>query len=354
MKKIALFLAFILLFGFSGCRSESTKSKPSSGNVFTYTTVIDIFSFESKGEIDFFGYSDGKFIVEYGGDKRFTGSYDIETGEFTDITGNAVFYAIDRNTFPINGYETFVEEENGKFLLYTFEPENPGENIKGPVSESEIVFSAYDGENFIWSSAEGLFIEKNGKSKLIDNYCGKFAVLAENFVIWPDADEEKIGLYRMDMDYLGGYGGFSDLKTVYADEDIIIFENDDPALGEKYLSYSVKRGEETDRGGLEAEPSVAPYTIAVDGYLYYCYYENSGIVPEENQIIGKITSVYDDITTCPRRNNQANIMDFLGMRYALVDGEILLEDILGTEEKPITVWYKCKKSWALNEMNLPD
>lgn len=354
MRKIAFFLSALMILCFSGCEEESRKSKPAPGNVFTYTTVMDIFSFEGKGDIDFIGYTDGELIVEYGGDKRFTGSYDIETGEFADITGTTAFYPIERNSLIINGYESFVVEENGKFLVFAFDVEKPEEHIKGPISESEVVFSAYDGENFIWSSADGLFIQKDGKSKQISDYCGKFAVLAENFIIWPDSENEKIGLYRMDKDYIGGYGGFPGLETVFAGHDIIIFENSDPNLGEKYLAYTVKRREEPDLKDLEAQANVAPYTIAVDDYLYYCYLENSKIIPEEHQIMGKITSVYDDITTCPRRNNQTNITDFLGMRYAVVDGELLLEDKLGSKTNPITVWYKCKQSWALSEMNLPD
>lgn len=442
MKKIALFLVFITLLCVSGCRGESPKSKPSSGNVFIYTTVIDIFTLD---DVFFLDFESGNFYIDFGADKRFIGAYNLENRKTENITniiglhtenflsdGENGYYiekgdgyadliclnsagektsipliiesieedfyvspdidyslyksggyiiSIGRNenwfsfTFynpktkeiftgarnslaenqdftAVNGFITYVQEKDERYTLFAIEPEKPNEFIRGPVSKSEIVFSAYDGENFIWSSSDGLFITKNGKSKLIDNYCGKFAVLAENFVIWPD--EDKIGLYRIDMDYTGGYSGFSDLETVYADEDIIVFENGNPSLGEKYLSYTVKRSEEPDRKGLEAEASVGPYTIAVDGYLYYCYLENSKITPEENQIIGKITSVYDDITTCPRRNNQTNIPDFLGMRYALVDGEILLEGILGTENKPVTVWYKCKQGWAFDEMNIPE
>ena len=352
MKKIISVLLVLLCL--CGCNSEieSEKQSPKPEYVFTYTPIIDIFSFDNKGEVSFIGYSDGSLMVEYGGDKRFTGTYNIETKEFFDITGTAVFYPIERNGLAINGYETFIEEKNGSFLLYAMDYENPDKRIQGPLLKSEAVFSAYDGENFYWSCSEGLFIRKNGKDKLIADYCGKFALLADNFIIWPDSENEKIGLYRIDKDYTGGYTGFPGLSVVMASDEIIVFKNENPNLGEEYLSITIKRSQEPNYD--EKPVDAGPYSIVVDGYLYYCYYENSHITPEENQIKGKITSVYDDLSTCPRRNDQANIIEFLGKRYAIVDGELLLEDTLGSGENPITVWYKCTKSWELSEINFPD
>ena len=92
------------------------------------------------------------------------------------------------------------------------------------------------------------------------------------------------------------------------------------------------------------EPDMAPPMIAVDGYDYYCYHGKSEVTPSKKQIRGKITSVWDDHSTGPRKNNQGNSSEFLGSRYAFVDGVLLVES--GEN------WYKCEKGSALSEINM--
>jgi hypothetical protein len=207
-----------------------------------------------------------------------------------------------------------------------------------------IISSAFDGKHFVWSTESGIFYKPvSGKSVQISERGGDFAFLAKNFVVFSNG--EKLVLYRIDKNYEGGFDDFSGLEFVYADESIAVFKNPEGIFGEEYLSVSIKRGEEPK--SLADATDEAPFTIAVDGYLYYCFFESSGgVVPTEKQISGKITSAWCDSSTCPRKNNQSNDTWFLGARYAFVDGALLLENINGKG------WYKCEKSWALSEMNL--
>ena len=296
MKKYVLLFALAVLC-FSGCNA-GIKDEPSAGHYFTYTPIIEVLP-----------------------------DYDTENENFPN-----------QSTVSVNGFTTFVSEEGGIFSLFAVSSEYPDKAISGPVSSDEIVFSAFDGEYFVWSSEEGLFFGKaKGEATFIDDYCGKFTVLAENFVVWPSAEE--ICLYRFDAGYTGKYDGFSAPELVYADENTAIFKD-----GGEYVSFCIERVEEPDY--MKDTDNTAPSTVAVDGYLYYCFFEGSGAAPEDEQICGKINSVYDNISTCPRKNDQTNDFYFFGSEYAFVDGELLLR---GRQKD---IWYKCEKSWALDEMQI--
>lgn len=296
-------------------------------------------------EIDFSFFKSGEKTIlirtfESGAISTFC--YDTETGEITEHHKNLAIPG--HETIPTNGYITYVEEKDGLYTLFAFKPEKGKQYTRGPKSSDMIISSAFDGEHFVWSTENGIFYKPvSGKAVQISEQSGDFAFLARNFVVFSNG--EKLVLYRIDKNYEGGFDDFSGLKFVYADENVAVFKNPEGIFGEEYLSISIKRDEEPKR--LADAADEGPFTIAVDGYLYYCFFESSGgIVPTEEQISGKITSVYHDSSTCPRKNNQSNDTWFLGARYAFVDGTLLLENINGKG------WYKCEKSWALSEMNL--
>lgn len=416
---------------------NQSSAKPSPGNYFIYTPIIDIFTPETGGEVSFLDFDGTKFIMDSGTDKAFLLSYDLAEGKTENLTQKIGFhsasvlsydgdfyfigekngelflfcrnsageilekicihsieferregYVTQKNfcnlfrsgknivviikyegggictvcydpetgetlsafkknvrsnheTLPVNGFITYTEEKNGLFTLFAFEPEHDEQYIRGPVLTEKILFSAFDGEHFVWSTESGIYFRNSqGKNVLISEKSGKFAFLGRNFVVFSTG--EKLVLYRLDKNREGGYG-YSGLEFVFANEYAAVFKNPEGIFGEEFLSVSIKRGEEPK--SLADATDEAPFTIAVDGYLYYCFFEGSGgIVPTEEQISGKITSVYHDSSTCPRKNNQSNDTWFLGARYAFVDGMLLLENINGKG------WYKCEKSWALSEM----
>lgn len=453
MKKLIFaFLALVLVF--SSCAAEEPfeenvfrnpfgnlqKNKPSPGNYFIYTPIIDIFTPEFGDEVSFLDFDGTKFVMDSGTDKAFLLSYDLLNGKTENLTkklgfhSKSVFsdvedyYCIDNDgfeyflvhknsagetietiqttteeaeypedyvlpevdfdffrsgekiiliknyengslstfcydtenreivehhknsavsgheTIPTNGYITYVEKQDGLYTIYSLEPENEKREKKGPSVSEKVLSSAFDGKYFVWSTESGIFYKPvSGKAVQISEQSGDFAFLARNFVVFSNG--EKLVLYRIDKNYEGGFDDFSGLKFVYADENVAVFKNPKGIFGEKYLSVSIRRGEEPLR--LADAADEAPFTVAVDGYTYYCFFEGSGgVVPTEKQISGKITSAWCDSSTCPRKNNQSNDSFFLGARYAFVDGELLLENINGKG------WYKCKKSWALSEMDL--
>ncbi|MBR2640274.1 MAG: hypothetical protein IKD39_06870, partial [Oscillospiraceae bacterium] len=293
---------------------------------------------------DFEFFRSGKKIIlikNYESGSLSTFCYNTENGEIVEHHKNSAISG--HETIPINGYITYVEEKDGLYTLFAFKPEKGKQYTRGPKSSDMIVSSAFDGKHFVWSTESGIFYKPlSGKTVQISDKGGKFAFLGRNFVVYSTG--EKLVLYRIDKNREGGYN-YSGLDFVYADENIAVFKNPEGIFGEEYLSVSIKRGEEPK--SLADAADEGPFTIAVDGYLYYCFFEGSGgIVPTEEQISGKITSVYHDSSTCPRKNNQSNDTWFLGARYAFVDGMLLLENINGKG------WYKCEKSWALSEMNL--
>ena len=453
MKRL-FFVFLALVFILSACSPEEPvkengsynifgnidKDKPSAGNYFIYTPIIDIFTPENTGEVSFLGFDGTKFIMDSGTDKAFLLSYDLLTGKSENLTNKLGFhsenvfsdgenyYRIENEEFenylviqnsegeiskrirtsieeaeyaegalppeirwdffkrgekivliknfessalstfcyntktgeitehhknlaipghetvPTSGYVTYVMEVDGLFTIFAFEPTNDKTQIFGPSVTEKILCSAFDGKHFVWSTENGIFYKPvSGKAVQISERGGNFAFLAKNFVVFSNG--EKLVLYRIDKNYEGGFDDFSGLEFVYADENVAVFKNPEGIFGEEYLSVSIKRGEEPK--SLADATDEAPFTIAVDGYLYHCFFEGSGgIVPTEEQISGKITSVYHDSSTCPRKNNQSNDTWFLGARYAFVDGTLLLENINGKG------WYKCEKSWALSEMNL--
>ena len=452
MKRL-FFVFLALVFILSACSPEEPikengsynifgnidKDKPSAGNYFTYTPIIDIFSPELGEFSTFLDFYGNKFIMDSGTDKAFLFSYNLLNGKSENLTNKLGFhsasvlsydgdfyfigekngelflfcrnsagemleeicihsiefemregYVTQKNfcnlfrsgknivaiikyegggictvcydpetgetlsafkknarsnheTLPVNGFITYTEEKNGLFTIFAFEPTNDKTQIFGPSVTEKILCSAFDGKHFVWSTKSGIFYKPlSGKTVQISDKGGKFAFLGRNFVVYSTG--EKLVLYRIDKNYEGGYN-YSGLEFVYADESIAVFKNPEGIFGEEYLSVSIKRGEEPK--SLADAADEGPFTIAVDGYLYYCFFEGSGgIVPTEEQISGKITSVYHDSSTCPRKNNQSNDTWFLGARYAFVDGMLLLENINGKG------WYKCEKSWALSEMNL--
>lgn len=454
MKKILLLLiALVLVFSSCSGKTETfeeikgydtfgnqSKDKPSSGNYFIYTPIIDIFTPEFGDEVSFLDFDGTKFVMDSGTDKAFLISYDLMNGKSENLTKNLGFhsesvfsdgedyYCIDNDgfeyflvhknsagetievirtrteeaeypedyvlpevdfdffcsgekiiliknyengslstfcydtenreivehhknsavsgheTIPTNGYITYVEEKDGLYTIYSLEPENEKREKKGPSVPEKVLSSAFDGKCFVWSTESGIYYKPvSEKAVQISEKGGMFAFLGRNFVLYSTG--EKLVLYRIDKNFEGGFNDFSGLEFVYANENVAVFKNPEGIFGEKYLSVSIRRGEEPLR--LADAADEAPFTVAVDGYTYYCFFEGSGgVVPTEKQISGKITSAWCDSSTCPRKNDQSNDSFFLGARYAFVDGELLLENINGKG------WYKCKKSRALSEMDL--
>ena len=459
LKRIFLILIALVLF-FSSCQVDGKhdeavfeeikgydmvgnqrREKPSAGNYFIYTPIIDIFTPELGEEISFLDFEGTKFIMDSGTDKAFLLSYDLLNGKTENLTKKLGFhseyvffdgedyYYIDNDgleyflvhknsagetietiqttteeaeypedyvlpkidfdffrsgkkiiliknyesgslstfcyntengeivehhknsavpgheTVPINGHITYVEEKNGLYTIYSIEPENEKREKKGPALSEKVLSSAFDGKYFVWSTESGIYYRNSaGKTVQLSEKSGKFAFLGRNFIFWTDEDG-KLKNYRIDKSREGEYYGFSGLEMVFVTEDIAVFKNGGEEFEEKYVSVAVKRGEEPL--SLKEATDEAPFTVAVDGYTYYCFFGGSGgVVPTEKQISGKITSVYYDSSTSPRKNDQSNDSLFLGARYAFVDGELLLENINGKG------WYKCKKSWALSEMDL--
>ncbi len=456
MRRILLVL-FALVFVLSSCaekeipketeKPEETSNydmlgdteskKPSAGNYYIYTPVIDVFTPKTEGEISFLDFDGTKFIMDSGTDKAFLLSYDLFDGKTENLTDKLGFhsehvffdgknfcsieddgyeyYLVLRNsegemtekirtrteeaeygenyvlpevdfdffrsgekiilikcyedggintycydfetreiiehhknlalsghkTIPANGYVTYAEENNGLFTLFAFEPEKDKKPFRGPVLTEKVICSTFDGTNFVWSTESGIFYRPSfGKTVQISEQEENFALLGRNFVVYSTG--EKLALYRLDKNREGCYS-YSGLEFVYADESIAVFKNPEGIFGEEYLSVSIKRGEEPLE--LADAADMGPSTVAVDGYLYYCFFEGSGVVPTERQISGKINSLWDYPSTCPRKNDQTSDSWFFGARYAFVDGNLLLENINGKG------WYKCEKSWALSEMN---
>ena len=461
MKKI-LFLVFALALIFSSCAEkkieenepisktfgydmlgDTTSKKPSLGNYYIYTPIIDIFTPKEGEEISFLDFDGTKFITDSGTDKAFLLSYDLYDGKTENLTNKLGFHSsevvsdgenyyfigesenkpvlIHKNqngeliqeiyltteeaeyltedhslpkinyslfkdgkniviikeyenggigalcyntengeisesyknpalygheTVPTDGYITYVEKNKNGFSLFAFKPSEGKQYYRGPSSDKMITFSAFDGNNFVWSTESGIFYKPlSGKTVQISENGGKFAYLAKNFIYWLDEDKN-LCIYRIDKDYFGNFEIIKNAEFVFVDENIAVFKNLGEDYGEKYISLAVKRSEEPLE--LMQAADEGPFTIAVDGYLYYCFFEGSGgTVPTEKQISGKITSVWSDSSTCPRKDDQTNDSWFFGARYAFVGGELLLENINGIG------WYKCEKSWALSEMN-PD
>ena len=297
-------------------------------------------------KINYRPFKDGKNIViikesENGGIGALC--YNTVNGEISESYTN---YALSgHETIPIDGYITYVEKNENGFSLFAFKPSEGKQYYRGPSSDEMINFSAFDGKNFVWSTDEGIFYKpRSGKTIQIDETGGKFAYLAKNFIYWFD-EYKNLCIYRIDNAHSGNYEIIKNAEFVFVNENIAVFKNLGEDYEEKYISLSVKRGEEPLE--LKEAADEAPFTIAVDGYLYYCFFEESGgIVPTEKQISGKITSLWSDSSTCPRKNDQANGSWFFGARYAFVGGELLLENINGIG------WYKCKKSSPLSELNL--
>lgn len=286
-------------------------------------------------------YKSGGFIIavksfENGGITAFF--YNPESGE----TGYSKTSALSgHESIPVNGYFTYVEKTEKGFSLFAVSPRKGKSSVRGPVSDNEIISSAYDGKTFVWATDEGIFC-KSGKNIVhITDEARSFAFLGRNFVLWK-TKSGTVGLYRIDSAYTGGFNKLPVSELVYADENSAVFRTEGGAFGEEYISVQIKVGEEPLY--LKDAADRAPYTIAVDGYLYYCFMEPSGITPTEKQISGKITSAWDDGSTVPRRNNQANGSWLLGRQYAFADGELLLSNETGK------AWYICKKSYTLSEM----
>ena len=103
MKRL-FFVFLALVFILSACSPEEPvkengsynifgnidKDKPSAGNYFIYTPIIDIFTPENAGEVSFLGFDGTKFIMDSGTDKAFLLSYDLLTGESENLTNNLV------------------------------------------------------------------------------------------------------------------------------------------------------------------------------------------------------------------------------------------------------------------------
>ncbi len=453
MKKLFLILLAAVLV-FSSCSGEKTfegnkdydmtgnedKDKPSPGNYFIYTPIIDIFTPETGEEISFLDFDGTKFIMDSGTDKAFLLSHDLLSGKTENLTNKIGFHSYSvlsdgdefycvhekeneqflicknsagetvdeisitlvefeysedyvpqkinyrlfksgknivvieefenggistisyntetkeildfhknlavpgHETIPMNGYITYVEENNGLFSIFAFEPTEGKQYTRGPSLSEKVLFSAFDGKHFVWSTESGIYFKNSaGKRIQLSETGGRFAFLGRNFIFWTDEDG-KLKNYRIDKERAGGYSEFSGLEMVFSTEDIAVFKNSGPEFEEKYISVAVKRGEEPLEWADAA--NMAPATIAVDGYDYYCYYEKSDIIPSERQIAGKITSAYCDHSTGPRKNNQGNSAEFLGSRYAFVDGELLIE------EKGEKNWYLCEKGSVLSDMNM--
>ena len=450
MKKLFLILlaAVMLLSSCSGeeeffeepadydILENQNKDKPSKGNYFTYTPIIDIFSPELGEFSTFLDFYGNKFIMDSGTDKAFLFSYNLLNGKSENLTNKLGFhsenvfsdgenfyrienegfenYLVIQNsegeiskrirtsieeaeydegalppeirwdffkrgekivliknfesgalstfcystkageiiekhknlsssghkTIPTNGYVTYVMEVDGLFTIFAFEPTNDKTQIFGPSVTDKILCSAFDGKHFVWSTESGIFYKPlSGKTVQISDKGEKFAFLGRNFVVYSTG--EKLVLYRLDKNREGGYN-YSGLDFIYADENIAVFKCGNPDFCEEFLSVQIKVGEKPK--STMDEPDMAPPMIAVDGYDYYCYHGKSEVTPSKKQIRGKITSVWDDHSTGPRKNNQGNSSEFLGSRYAFVDGVLLVES--GEN------WYKCEKGSALSEINM--
>ena len=95
MKKILLILiALVLVFSSCSGKTETfeeikgydtfgnqSKDKPSSGNYFIYTPIIDIFTPEFGDEVSFLDFDGTKFVMDSGTDKAFLISYDLMNGK---------------------------------------------------------------------------------------------------------------------------------------------------------------------------------------------------------------------------------------------------------------------------------
>lgn len=446
MKKLFLILiASVMLF--SSCAGEvehpeeaggydisgnQSKDKPSPGNYFIYTPIIDIFTPESGGEVSFLDYDGTKFIMDSGTDKAFLLSYDLSNGKTENLTNSLGFHSEDifldggdyyyidndgseffivhknsagetiekirttteeaeypedyvlpeidfeffrsgekiiliknyesgslstfcyntengeiiehhknsavsgHETVPMNGYVTYVEEKNGLYTIYSLEPESEKREKKGPSVSEKVLFSAFDGEHFVWSTESGIYYKNSsGKYIQVSESGGRFAFLGKNFIFWAD-EEGKLKNYRIDKSREGEYSGFSGLEMVFSSENIAVFKNGGEKFEEEFVSVAVKRGEEPLEMADAAD--TAPSMVTAGGADYYCYHEKSDIIPLEQQIAGKITSVWCDSSTGPKKNDQSNDIWFFGSRYAFIDGVLYLENINGKG------WYKCEKA----------
>lgn len=447
MKKLFLFLiASVMLF--SSCAGEvehpeeaggydisgnQSKDKPSPGNYFIYTPIIDIFTPESGGEVSFLDYDGTKFIMDSGTDKAFLLSYDLSNGKTENLTNSLGFHSEDifldgrdyyyidndgseffivhknsagetiekirttteeaeypedyvlpeidfeffrsgekiiliknyesgslstfcyntengeiiehhknsavsgHETVPTNGYVTYVEEKNGLYTIYSLEPESEKREKKGPSVSEKVLFSAFDGEHFVWSTESGIYYKNSsGKYIQVSESGGRFFSSEGERIYWT-SPEGNLRCHYIETEEAFELQLMTGLRLIYSDEEIAVFECENEKFREKYLSLSIERVEKPLSSiGAAGE---APFCIRVDNCDYFCFFEGSGgIIPSDEQISGKITSVWCDSSTGPKKNDQSNDIWFFGSRYAFIDGVLYLENINGKG------WYKCEKA----------
>ena len=135
MKKI-LFLVFALALIFSSCAEkeieenepvsktsgydmlgDTTSKKPSLGNYYIYTPIIDIFTPKEGKELSFLDFDGTKFITDSGTDKAFLLSYDLYDGKTENLTDKLGFHSSEVVSDGENYY--FIgESENEPVLIH--------------------------------------------------------------------------------------------------------------------------------------------------------------------------------------------------------------------------------------------
>lgn len=301
----------------------------------------ELFSFPNDSVAEIyrsFGYI---ISASYSDDRPVINFHNIASGNLFTYEGeeHGAFAGV---TFTMNG--CFVYQSGEK--LIGINPEKPNREYVIRIGPEKAKQAVFDGENFLWMNEDGIFIkEKNGETLCITEEAEYFAFLGGDFVYWYSPKNTKLELYRPSYKSNGGYVTLSPLEFVFANEEVAVFRNHDSFPEGEYISVKIKRFEES----LEFmdAPDMGPDTVAADGYLYYCFREDAGTIPEDAKYDGYITSVYDDQSSSPRRNGQTNYYIFLGSPY-IFNGEELL---IGLRKGDKFIWYRCEKSHALSEIN---
>lgn len=267
--------------------------------------------------------------------------YDIETGKsFTAERLCAVDELVDVQ--PCNGCYAYVEKCDGGMYLMGIDPSAPDKIIEScSVPVGNVLSAAFDGRTFVWRTSEGIYYcEKGGEIKTVfEGESTGFTFLSGRDIVYGDAERKVTFFYDIPSDFAGGHI-FELYDFVYSDYDkstaVLLPKSDSYPAG--YVTLELLN---IDYGS-EERWSV-PYSIKVDGEIYYCYMEKADIEPTEEQISGYISTVIYDPATMPSENDQANI-GTAGMPYAYIDGNMYLYTANNSGYFYTKGWYKCEKA----------
>ena len=181
MKRIFLILIALVLV-FSSCQVDGkfdeevfeetkgydmvgnqSKEKPSAGNYFIYTPIIDIFTPAMGGEVSFLDFEGTKFIMDSGTDKAFLLSYDLLNGKTENLTKKLGFHS--EYVFPEG--EDYYYIDNDGFEYFLVHKNSAGETIETIQTTTE---EAEYPEDYVLPKIDFEFFRSGKKIILIKNY----------------------------------------------------------------------------------------------------------------------------------------------------------------------------------------